>query len=144
MCPQVVYDDGDQEDIIIGTDIPVKVRCYSNECLPTPSAQQLERLSSLLLQQAENDDAAAKAASGPSDRRKKHAAGDLIALVLIVEQRVVRTVSLHPRYSSICQLLLTHVSRCMWQLLDTYSPTLSGSIVTSFTNQTCSVLCYFS
>lgn len=73
---QIAYEDGDEEQLIIGTTVPVKVFCSSKEQLPLPTPQQLEHLSSILLQLAEQDDAAAAKAAGPSERRKKQSEGD--------------------------------------------------------------------
>eukprot|EP00775_Hariotina_reticulata_P004536 gene4536-4788_t len=73
-CPhlQIVYDDGDQEQLVLGAVVPVKLKVSTLETSLLPSGQQLVQLAGVLLDLAAAAEVEAAATTGkPATRRKK-------------------------------------------------------------------------
>lgn len=78
---QIVYDDGDEEQLVLGAVVPVKLKVSTLETSPLPSGQQLVQLAGVLLDLAAAAEAEAAATIGkPATRRKKEKEGELAVM----------------------------------------------------------------
>jgi len=78
-CLQLVYDDGDEEQLVLGAVVSVKLKRSTLEASPLPSGQQLVQLAGVLLDLAAAAEVEAAATTGkPASRRKKEKEGELV------------------------------------------------------------------